>query len=67
MDEVQTWMDSKKKTYWKVWPTKENKYAWVLFFSEDTGNYHTGTEDTIDQCHIEIQWAIASHIKRQTL
>ena len=62
MDEIKMWMESKKKTYWKTWPTKKG-YAWVLFFNDDEVAYYHGEEKSEERCIDEIKWAIGSFLK----
>lgn len=66
MNEVKMWMESKKKTHWRVWES-QGKYSWVLFFTEDMVTYYHGTEESEAKCLDEIKWAIGSHIKKNML
>ena len=64
---VEEWYLSKKKTYHKVWETKQG-WAWCLFFTEGyTGCFHSGMEDTEREAENEIMWGIASELRKREL
>jgi len=68
VDEANSWMNDKKKTYWRVWKLNGGGYAWCLFFKEDIyDSGHFGSEGSEQQCKNEIRWVISSHIKKKNL
>ena len=72
MNSIETWMNSKKKTYWRIWETNstdytEGSYQWVLFFTDDEydTSYQSGICGSEDECISEIKWVIGNYLKHQ--
>ena len=68
-------MNSKKRTYWKVWELndtdyEQGTYCWVLFFTgEDFYNtpYHNGIAGSEEECMKEIKWLVATKLTEEGL
>ncbi len=74
MNLVDEWMESKKKTYWKIWKAdsgdySEGTYQWVLFYTEEiegvNSTYEVGLSGSKKECEEEIRKAI--RIRLETL
>ncbi len=63
------WMNSKKKTYWKIreandTSSAEGSYCWVLFFTKEVeGVWETGVCGSECECKQEIKEAIDIRLK----
>ena len=65
-NQVKLYFNSKKKSYWKVWPITEGGCGWFLCFPEDVWEpSHYGNELTEEHCHKEIQWVISHYLDRK--
>jgi len=71
---IDEWMESKKKTYWRIWESTTTDYPngtynWVLFFTEDDhdSTYESGLGCSEEECRNEIKWAISTRLKSKNL
>jgi len=74
MNLVDTWIESKKKTYWKIWESSntdftEGTYNWVLFFVEDEydTSYHSGIAGSENECIDQMKQVVSAHLIHQNL